>query len=147
MLTWLVAGTLDAIAAILQFLINGGTQPERIFKYIARALVGESARSGGYEMVVLGITLHYLVALVWTIIFYIFYRHFSFIRQQIFLSGIIYGLIVWTIMNFVVIPLSRLGPQNLHLKGMIISSLVIVTCIGLPVALLIHKFFKSTPAK
>ena len=41
--TGLVAGTMDGLAAIINFSINGGKNPEIIFKYIASGAIGENA--------------------------------------------------------------------------------------------------------
>ncbi len=43
LITGLVAGTLDGLVAVMQFMINGGKNPEINFKYIASAVFGKKA--------------------------------------------------------------------------------------------------------
>ena len=45
--TGLLAGTLDAVAAIVNYTINGGKLPSKIFQYIASGAVGPQAFTGG----------------------------------------------------------------------------------------------------
>jgi hypothetical protein len=55
LLTTLLAGSLDALSAIIQFTANGNHQPARIFRYIASGIFGRPALSGGTPMVVYGV--------------------------------------------------------------------------------------------
>ena len=68
--TGLLAGTLDAIAAIIIHTINGGKLPSRIFQYIAGGAVGTQAFTGSTGMVILGIILHYTIAFAFTLFFF-----------------------------------------------------------------------------
>ena len=74
-ITGLVAGTLDGLAAIINFIMQGGKKPEVIFKYIASGVIGKDALTGGNGIILLGVLLHYLIAFSWTILF------FGFIQQ------------------------------------------------------------------
>ena len=138
---WLIAGTLDALAAILNFLLQGGKNPANIFKYIASAAFGKKAFTAGNEMVIWGIGFHYMVALWFTLFFVFLFIQIKWIRQHSLLSGIGYGLLVWLIMNRVVVPLS-LAPQPAFLAWKaIINMLILVLCIGIPLALVAKKYY------
>ncbi|MEO6219460.1 MAG: hypothetical protein ABIO81_03460 [Ginsengibacter sp.] len=67
MATGLLAGTLDAIAAMINYTINGGKLPSRIFQYIASGAVGTQAFKGGKGMIILGTIFHYIIALLYPI--------------------------------------------------------------------------------
>jgi hypothetical protein len=43
-------------------------------------------------------------------------------------------------MNFVVIPLSRVAQRPATVSGRIIGLLIIMFCIGLPIALIVRRF-------
>ena len=63
---WLFAGTLDILAATIQVLIKGKNKDvvevfKMICRYIASAVFGPSARTGGNEMVIAGLAFHYLM--------------------------------------------------------------------------------------
>src|SRR5205085_9488017 len=71
--TGLLAGTLDAIAAIVNYTINGGKLPSKIFQYIASGAVGPQAFTGGAGMIILGIVLHYTIAMSFTLFFFLIF--------------------------------------------------------------------------
>jgi hypothetical protein len=55
--------------------------------------------------------------------------------------GLAYGVVVWSVMNLVVLPLSnaRRGPFNL--SGAIIAAVILMFCIGLPIATIVGRHF------
>ena len=99
----LVAGTLD-ISENLVFNFLHGVTPWRVFQYIASGLIERHAFQIGWNSVILGVVLHYVIALIWTAIFYVaaIRSSFRFLTQRPVLSGLIYGGIVYLVMNFVV---------------------------------------------
>ena len=141
LITGLVAGTLDGLAAIIQFLTKGGKSPEVIFKYIASAAIGKKAMTGGIEMILLGIFFHFLIAFAFTVFFYWLYPHIKFLSWQPLLTGIIYGLFVWLIMNQVVIPLSKLKQAPFDISKAAVAAGILVVCVGIPISLLANKHY------
>ncbi|HXB93468.1 MAG TPA: hypothetical protein VNU72_14315, partial [Puia sp.] len=73
LLAALIAGTLDASAAIISYYLHGGHQPARIFRFIASGVFGKQATSGGTDMVVYGVLFHYFIAFCFTAVFFILY--------------------------------------------------------------------------
>jgi hypothetical protein len=57
----LIVGTLDILAAFIQFFIQTKGNPLIILKYIASGLLGKEAYSGGDTVILLGLILHYLL--------------------------------------------------------------------------------------
>ena len=145
LLAGLVAGILDGAAASIQFMINsGGKSPAVVFKYISSALIGKEAMSGGTAMVILGILLHMLIATIFAAIFYLLYKNITWISQHIFVSGIIYGVLVWIAMNRVVVPLSKLSrPKSFDITKAFIAALILIFFIGIPIALITHKRMRN----
>jgi hypothetical protein len=68
LVAWLLAGTLDIAAAIFLYAFPSGTRIMRLLQGIASGLLGAKAFSGGLQTAALGLTLHYLIALVWTVV-------------------------------------------------------------------------------
>jgi hypothetical protein len=66
----LFAGTLD-IGDALIFNVLRGITPIMVLQYIGSGLIGAASFSGGLASAVLGLVLHYLIALSWTTLFYI----------------------------------------------------------------------------
>ncbi len=53
-----------------------------------------------------GVIMHYAIALIWTATFYVACLRVPIIMRRPILSGLIYGGVVYLIMNFVALPLS-----------------------------------------
>ncbi|HSD46684.1 MAG TPA: hypothetical protein VLB87_08670, partial [Pyrinomonadaceae bacterium] len=73
-------------------------------------------------------------------------RKLRFLLGQPIVWGLVYGVIVWVFMNFVVLPLSRFPPSRTPptLTGRTISLLIIMFCIGLPIAIIVRRFSKRS---
>lgn len=65
----LIAGTLDLTENLIFNQFRGITS-KMVFQYIASGLIGTKSFQSGVASVVLGVVLHYLIALAWTGVFY-----------------------------------------------------------------------------
>ncbi len=142
----LVAGTLDITESIVFNLFRGIT-PKMVFQYIASGLIGaKSAIMLGMASVLLGVALHYFIALSWTAIYYAASRKFAVLIRQPAISGILYGGFVYVVMNFVVLPLSRLPQRRaaMTVASRVNGVLALLFCIGLTIALLIARSDRAT---
>lgn len=142
LLAALVAGTLDALGAIITYTLRGGHQPARIFRFIASGVFGRKAASGGAEMVVYGVLFHYVIASCFTCAFFIAYPRLPFLRRSPWLVGLVYGIFIWVVMNGIVVPLSRTPPATFTWSGILIGIGVLVIAIGLPVSLLARAWLR-----
>ena len=130
----LVAGTLDLLQACLYF---GWDIP----LVIAGGLLGRKAFNGGAGTYILGVLLHYFIALSAAAIYYAASRRLAFLRESWIICGLFFGAAVDNFMRLIVLPLSALhshGPYQLQdlLKGVVTHALVI----GLPIAFSIRRF-------
>ena len=137
----LIAGTLDIVAACLTAWFRASVTPTRVLQSVASGVLGATAYSGGAKTAVLGLALHFLIATVWTIIFYIASRKLRFLVERPAVWGLIYGVVVYAVMNFIVLPLS-LFPQRgtATLTGRAIGLVIIMFFIGLPIAMIVRRF-------
>ncbi len=136
----LIAGTLD-IADALIFSHFRGVAPARVFQYIASGLIGMRSFQLGTTSVILGIVLHYAIALSWTAIFYLASRKLVVLLRRPVISGVFYGLAAYLFMNLIVLPLSGV-PHPMEassLASRINGVLAVVLFIGLTISLLIHR--------
>ena len=142
----LVAGTLDITENIV-FVAFRGITPWRIFQYITSGLLGAHSFQMGWTSVWLGVVIHYAIALTWTAVFYVAATRFNFavLTRRPILSGVVYGLVVYVVMNFVVLPMSALParPAPPTVISRINAVLALVFCIGLPIALLVRKALRK----
>jgi hypothetical protein len=111
----------------------------RLMQFIASGLLGKQAFEGGLPIAALGLALHFLIAFGLVTVFYSASRQFAFLRQHPVPSGIIYGLIVFAIMNLIVLPLSAAAPRH-SLWGDLIQIGIHMFVIGLPTSLLLRRF-------
>jgi len=140
--TCLLTGTLDALAAIL---ISYKIPPAVIFKFIASGWFGKEAMSGGTSMILCGLIFHYLIAAFFTITLFWLYPRIAIVLKNKYLIGILYGLIIWLIMNYVVLPMTNITKTHGHLElvSLLKGIAALIICIGLPVALIAdHKMSK-----
>jgi hypothetical protein len=136
----LIAGTLDITAAFLTAWFRAGVTPGRVLQFIASGLLGAASFNGGTKTVLLGLALHFLIATVATAVFYFASRKLLVLIEHPVVFGLLYGVVVYVVMNFAVLPLSRIQPRPMTLTGFTIGILTLMLCIGLPIALIVRRF-------
>jgi hypothetical protein len=136
----LIAGTLDICAACLTAWLRAGVGPVRVLHSVASGLLGPAAFTGGAKTAVLGLALHFLIATTATIVFYLASRKLLFLIERPVHFGLLYGVAVYLFMNFVVLPLSLVARRPITVSGFIIGLLIIMFCIGLPIALIVRRY-------
>jgi hypothetical protein len=137
----LVAGTLDISENII-FNAFRHITPYMIFQYISSGLIDGRSFTMGAASVVLGVGIHYTIAVTWTAIFYLLSRKILILTRHAAISGIIYGGLVYVIMNFVVLPLTRVPHARaaMTVASRVSGVLALLFCIGLAISLLVKKF-------
>jgi hypothetical protein len=133
--TGLIAGTLDILTAIIVYaLIMGKVTPVRLLQGIASGVFGMRAFTGGIAMALAGLFFHYAIALVVTTVYYLLYPRLPFLHKQWVLSGVLFGAVVWLVMNLAVLPLSNFPQAPLRWAPALLGMAIIIVMIGLPVA-------------
>jgi len=135
----LVAGTMDITAAFVTWWPQG-ISPFRILKGIAGGLLGPEAYHGGWPTAALGLACHFFIAYSAATVFYLASRRLSFLTQRPILSGVLYGVCVYLVMYWIVVPLSRLHRWPTSIKATIIAIITHMICVGLPISLTIRRF-------
>jgi hypothetical protein len=130
----LIAGTLDLTQACILF---GWDIPLSI----AGGLLGPQAVHGGAATYVLGVLLHFFIALSAATIYYAASRRLAFLKEHPLICGLFFGAAVEEVMNLIVLPLSALharGPYELHdlIQGLLVHMVVV----GLPIAFSVRRF-------
>jgi hypothetical protein len=130
----LVAGTVDLLQACILF---GWDIPLAI----AAGLLGRQAFQGGAGTYILGVFLHFFIALSAAAIYYGASIRLGFLREHPLVCGLFFGGAVQEVMNLVVLPLSALharGPYKLH--DLILGLVVHMVVIGLPISYSVRRF-------
>ena len=104
----LLAGALDLTFAFVFYGFQGATPPG-ILRGIASGLIGpDAAHAVGSAPVALGAALHFFIAVCAAFVFYLASRRFPLLVRRPLLSGAAFGVSVYLVMHFVVLPLSQI---------------------------------------
>lgn len=145
-ITGLVVGTLDGLAAVGMYYVQTGNNPLNVFRFIASGIFGRPAFSGGVTMALLGLLFHYVIAAGWTILFFWLAARFFYLTKNWIVSGVMYGIFIWLMMNLVIVPLSLVpmkdGPKEW--AGIIKGVLILIVCVGLPVAYSAKRYLRNS---
>jgi hypothetical protein len=141
----LIVGTLDIVSACIYYFIKtGGSNPLNVLKFVASGIFGKEASSGGNKMIIAGLIFHYLIAFAFTIFFFWLYSKTHVLSRNKILTGILYGVFVWVVMNLVVIPLSNIPSRPFNLVNSIINAAILVVCIGIPLSFMANRFYRNS---
>ena len=140
----LVAGTLDIVYACVFWGLKRSVPVQRILQSVAAGLLGEASFEGGGGTAALGLALHYFIALSMAVVYYLVARRWSLLWQRPLLCGAGYGLLLYGIMNYVVVPLSAAGRGGSgDLLWITLSIAVHVLLIGIPIAIFARRALRE----
>jgi hypothetical protein len=142
LVTGLIAGTLDIIAACLSAYIQRGTTPEKLLQFVASGLFGADAFTGGTLMAITGLIMHFMIATSWTLLFYLLYPRLRFLRKNTITAGIIYGAFVWIMMNFVILPITNIPKSSFNLTSAFIGMVILMLMIGMPNSVRAGRYYR-----
>ncbi len=141
----LIVGTLDILSAFIYYYIESGkTNFLVIFKFIASGLFGKDAGAGGAGMILAGFILHYAIAFSFTVFFFWLYPKVNVMSKNRIVTGVVYGLFVWALMNLVVVPLSNTVHRPFKIEGAVINMGILIVCIGIPLSFIANSYYKKT---
>jgi len=136
----LIVGTLDITSAFISFAIQTGKNPVTVLRFIAAAAFGKEGLPDT-AMIVWGLVFHYIIAFSWTILFFTIYPRLLFMQRNRIVTGILYGVVIWLVMNFIVLPLTKLPPLPFRPLQAFIGVSILIIAIGLPLAFMTHRFY------
>jgi hypothetical protein len=135
--TGLIAGTLDITTAMIVYKVP----PFPMGRFIASGAFGKDAFSGGTPMALLGILFHYIIAFSWTILFFILYPKIPLLGKNKYVTGVLYGIMVWLVMNLVILPMTNVTRGEMKLIPSLIGMVILIFMIGLPISILAHRYY------
>ena len=98
----LIAGTVDIGAASL----ISGRSPVVISQFIAGGLLGKASLDGGMRTAALGVALQWAMSILIAALYVLASTRLDVLRRSWLLFGILYGIPVYFVMEYVVVPLS-----------------------------------------
>jgi hypothetical protein len=61
----------------------------------------------------------------------------------IIISGIVYGIFVWAVMNFMVVPMTKISQRPFDFIQSGIQALILICMIGIPLSLIAHRYYSK----
>lgn len=138
----LVVGVLDILSAVVIWW-QRGIALQRGLQGISAGLLGAKSYQGGIETAGLGLALHFFVAFVVVSIFYLASRKVSFLTKQPFVSGVFYGIGVYIVMYWIVLP-TAFSTFRHRLSNELLELAIHICLIGLPTAFIVRRYSEVT---
>jgi putative copper export protein len=140
----LVAGALDITYACVFWAIKAGVPAQRIFQSVAAGLLGADSFKGGRSTAILGLALHFFIATTMSLTYYLAARRLTVLARRPVPFGAAYGLLLYVIMNYVVVPLSAAGHGGAKDPVWVALSVVVhAVLIGIPIALFSRRALQT----
>jgi hypothetical protein len=135
----ILAGALDIVYACLFWAVKADLPPTRIFQSVAAGLLGEASFRGGAATAALGLILHFFNACTMALAYYLAARRWPVLVRRPVALGIAYGLLLYVVMNYIVVPLSaaRAGSRDPTWIALTVAAHAFL--VGLPIALFARR--------
>jgi membrane associated rhomboid family serine protease len=140
----LVAGTLDILFAIALTVLFG-REIGTMLRYVASGPF-PAATGMGAAGALLGLLVHFALMAVMAAVFVIVAREQPRLLDRPLLSGLLYGLATYVVMNWIVVPVrfdTSLPPSLLSIATQLFAHIVLV---GLPIALVAARYLRPRTA-
>lgn len=145
--TGLLVGILDLLSALVLYYFKTGNNPLNVMRFIASAVFGPTAFGAGPSMIFWGFLFHFLIAIGFTLFFFWLYPRIRLYRFPRLLTALLYGLLIWTVMNLLVLPLTQAPPIPFEWTNALTNMLVLVVMIGIPLSFVAHWLWSYEDAK
>lgn len=136
----MIIGTLDLLFA-WGFWAPKGASLSRILQSIAAGWYGKASHSMGATSVWVGALSHYAIAAAFVAAYWIAAQRLPALLRRYVLLGAVYGLLLYVVMNFIVLPLSAAGMPGFDNVPWVASSIVVHALLGIMCA-----WFAGRPA-
>lgn len=136
----LIGGALDLVFALV-FAASNGIAAQRLLQIIASGAFGKAAMDMGAVGAICGALFHFGLALIWAALFAVIAGRVRVVAAKPWLSGPIFGVVVFFAMRLVVLPLSAYPfPVKFTMPGALYDLLSHMFLFGLPIALANRAF-------
>lgn len=133
-----VAGTLDITSAFV-FASMASVMPGAVLRYVASGPFGDGMRTGGAAEAAAGLAVHYALMFAMAVFYVAAAAAFGSFRERWFLSGPIYGLLIYGVMYWIVVP-ARFGTYPKTTAWAVGNALFShIICVGIPIAYIAYR--------
>lgn len=132
-----IVGVIDLLYAIL---VYSPHRPILIPQTIASGVLGMKSYDGGAQTAVLGVILHFVIALGAATVYYVASGKLQFLLDHPVISGLVFGALVYFFMHYVVLPLSAAPHRHMPFIYKACEFVEHWFCVGLPIALSVRHY-------
>jgi len=140
------AGLADFIYPTVKTVMSGGPWV-RPWKGVASGLLGQRARDGGLEMVVLGASLHWFICIAAAAILYFVVSRLKFLPRNWMLLAVIHGVAVLLTMNYVILPLSQIERGIYPLEQLHVHAFWHIVLVGIPTGYFVTRALRQAESR
>jgi hypothetical protein len=134
-LVTLIVGTLDILSAFA-FGAASDVGPGQILRYVASGPFGRGMRQGGVPEAVVGLAVHFILMAIMVAVFFGIVRRARLARSSLPWVGILYGLLIYGVMYWLVLPARFGGWPETDLWNVSTALFSHIVCVGLPMGFL-----------
>lgn len=142
-LAGLAGGAADILTA---FVIYRPASPMVILQSVASGLLGAESFSGGRATAAIGLVAHFAIAIIFAAIFIAAALQAPVALRRPVLSGLLFGVTVYGVMNAIVVPLSQAASRPAPPDMMIALGLLAHAFFGVALALVAARILRPTTA-
>ena len=141
-----IAGTLDILAAIISTLI-AGKAPIHMLQSVASGPLGAVAlTSPAYAAA--GLLVHFAIMACIVTAYMLVARQSRLLLDRPILAGTLYGILLWLVMYWVVLPLRFSAPHPSQLAAIAQQLFCHIVLVGIPIGLVASRYLRSAgPAR
>jgi uncharacterized membrane protein YbhN (UPF0104 family) len=130
-------GTLDATAATTQAALLG-VPAQRVWQTVASGILGPRAFERGWRSGTLGLALHFIISFIIATIYVLASQRLPFLLKHPLTAGALYGIAVYGVMNYIVLPLSRRAKRPFNRNFALTQLVIHISIVGWSIALSAH---------
>lgn len=139
----LLAGTLDILSAFTYYFIKTGKNPLNVLSFVSKTALGETSFASITVQQFTGLLVHYCIAFGWTILFFLLYPRIKWLQLNKFVTAVLYGAFVWTMMNMLILPLWNNKPFVFKPEGSTINCVILMFAVGMPLSFIASKYYSK----
>jgi uncharacterized membrane protein YagU involved in acid resistance len=140
----LVAGSFDLLTAILVYSVAmERTTDRKLLQGIGKAAFGSNTFPDETSLALSGVAVHFFIAFSFAIFYFFIFPHIAFLRKRKTLSGLLYGVFVWCVMNMAVLPLFHIANIPHKWDSIVRGAVILMFCIGLPISIIVSRYYTA----
>lgn len=138
-----IAAALDLLFAFTFYGIRNGISPQRILQTIGSGIFGRDSFTMGWESAAVGFVCHFAILIVAAAMYWYAAGRMRWMNRQALACGLAFGVAVYVVMNFVVVPLSAAPKFQRTLVPTIGELCSHLFFVGLPIAFLVRRYWQA----